>query len=409
MKLSAEKILEFQHSLVNVLYEQGSLQDLLNIAHAQFLRPMFIKGDGSMIYAITENYSPDVHPNWITFLKNLESRSPEFESVRTVSEDPEFRQAFSQKKAAILYSPSYKGMVLHANVWLNNTRICEIVALEHNRPFSEADSELMDLFVQYVELHVSINRDRYQSSADLAKTLIALLENQSVSPLELLNINTRTGWNVDDELAVILADTPAQNDTPLLAVFRDKLKNTFRNSVTFLYKNHVVSIVNITKTGGYHTVSRLIDGLSFPESLHCGLSFEYTGLERSMEFFRLAQLACSIAAQQNCKFIDMYHAAHIRISERIHTITDLQDLIHPDLIRLDRLDPQRTSHYLETLYAFLLCGGNYTDTANYLGLHRNSLIYRMNRIQSIINSDLNDVHNKHFLLISYLLMGISFS
>ena len=104
----------------------------------------------------------------------------------------------------------------------------------------------------------------------------------------------------------------------------------------------------------------------------------------------------------------MYSAAHIRITERIHSITDLQDLIHPDLILLDHLDPQRTSHYLETLYAFLLCGGNYTDTANYLGLHRNSLIYRMNRIQGIIKSDLNDVHNKHFLLISYLLMGISF-
>ena len=127
-----------------------------------------------------------------------------------------------------------------------------------------------------------------------------------------------------------------------------------------------------------------------------------------MEFYSLALLACSIADRLNRKFLDMYTAAPMRISERIHAISDLQDLIHPDLLRLDRLDPQRTSHYLETLYAYLICGGNYTDTANYLGLHRNSLIYRMNRIQNIITSDLNNVHNKHFLLISYLLMGISF-
>ena len=33
MNLSAEQILEFQHSLVKVLYEQGSMQDLLDIAH----------------------------------------------------------------------------------------------------------------------------------------------------------------------------------------------------------------------------------------------------------------------------------------------------------------------------------------------------------------------------------------
>lgn len=408
MELTIDTIIRFQSSLIDVLSRGGSMQDLLDIAHKEFQRPMFIKGDGNMIYAITQNYDENVHPNWARFLKNLKTHSVDFDSVRTVSEDPEFRQAFSKPRSCILRSPVYDGMVMHANVWLNSKRVCEVISLENNKPFQSNETKLMDIFVKYIQLHISINQDMYLSGADVSSVFQSMLDHHSVSPMELINVNTQTGWDLDDEIAVLLADTPGKKDTPILAVFRDKLKTTFRDSVTFIYQNQVVSILNVTHCGGYQSAIKMIRKLISSESLFCGLSFEYTGIERTLEYYFQAQMACSVANKLERKFVDMYSAAHIRITERIHAITDLQDLIHPDLIRLDHLDPQRTAHYLETLYAFLLCGGNYTDTANYLGLHRNSLIYRMNRIQSIIKSDLHDVHNKHFLLISFLLMGISF-
>jgi len=40
-----------------------------------------------------------------------------------------------------------------------------------------------------------------------------------------------------------------------------------------------------------------------------------------------------------------------------------------------------------------------------LGLHRNSLIYRMSRIQEIISTDLSDLENRQLLFYSYMLMG----
>ena len=408
MKLSANKILDIQKNLLECLSSSGSLQDLLEIVHQEFKRPMFIKGDGSIIYAISKGYSSTVHPNWTAFEKSLENHTADFESVRSVSVDPEFSRAFTRREPSVLRSPFYGGMVLHTNIWFQNHRILEVVVLENKKPFIQSDMELMQIFAQYVELHVSLNKERYITGSDLSATFTALLDNKSVAPFEFINMNNSTGWSADDELAVLLTDTSAKNDTPLLAVFRDKIKNVFSESYTFVYKNHVVSIINITKSGGYRSVSKTIGKMISGEALRCGLSYEYTGAERTLEFYNQATLACIIADKQDKKFLDMYGAANTRITERMHSVSDLQAFIHPDLLRLDSLDPQRTSHYLETLYAYLLCGGNYTDTANYLGLHRNSLIYRMNRIQSIIKSDLNDVQNKHLMLISYLLMGISF-
>ena len=408
MRLSVNKLLSFQEKLIKSLKDRGSLQDLLDIAHEEFMRPMFIKGDGSLIYAITRNYSSDVHPSWAAFERSLDTHTADFEAVRSVSVDPEFSQTFARKEPVLLKSPFYGGMVLHSNIWLNNHRILETVVLENKKPFSQGDVELMGIFTQYVELHVSLNEARYVQSTDMPAVLESLLEGRSVSPSEFININSRMDWSADDEFSIMVSAASVKNDTPLLAVFRDKLKDCLKDSCSFIYKNRLVSLINVTKCSGYQQISRQIGRLITSEPLHCGLSYEFVGLERTLEFYNQASLACSMADKLNRRFIDMYSAAHIRITERMHSIVDLQAFIHPDLLRLDSLDPQRTSHYLETLYAYLICGGNYTDTANYLGLHRNSLIYRMNRIQNIIKSDLNDVHNKHLLLISYLLMGINF-
>jgi DNA-binding PucR family transcriptional regulator len=44
---------------------------------------------------------------------------------------------------------------------------------------------------------------------------------------------------------------------------------------------------------------------------------------------------------------------------------------------------------LQTLEAFFQCHGNHTQTAEQLSVHRNTLFYRMNRIQEITRLDLN--------------------
>ena len=40
-----------------------------------------------------------------------------------------------------------------------------------------------------------------------------------------------------------------------------------------------------------------------------------------------------------------------------------------------------------------------------MGLHRNSLIYRMNKIRSIIHTNLDDMENRELLIFSYMLLG----
>jgi len=399
---------DWEKRLLLCLSRNGSLQELLDIAHEVFRRPMFIKGDSSWVFAITRGYDVSVHPGWAEFEESLATQTASFDAVRAVSLDPEFRTTFSQRYPSLIKSPNYGGMVLHANIWLEDHRVCEIVALENNVPFRRSDSHLMQVFARMVETHVANNRTRYFATSTLSAFFVELLEGGKCSTADLLSLNQAAGWQEHDELAVMCAEANPGGETPILGVLRDRLKDTMQHSCVFLHRNRVVCVMNITKLGGYQTVTRQIAKIIASEPFTWGISYEFIGPERTPEFYQQALLACTLAAKSGKSYMDMYQAAHIRISERLRSIQDLQAFVHPDYRRLERIDMSGSTHYLETLYAFLICGGNYTDTAAYLGLHRNSLIYRMTRIQEIISSNLSDVHNKRLLLISYLLMGVSY-
>jgi DNA-binding PucR family transcriptional regulator len=53
-------------------------------------------------------------------------------------------------------------------------------------------------------------------------------------------------------------------------------------------------------------------------------------------------------------------------------------------------DATKDSQLVDTLAAYLECGGNYDATARLLSLHRSTLRYRLQRLREISGYDLND-------------------
>ncbi|MYJ79432.1 MAG: hypothetical protein F4047_15085 [Caldilineaceae bacterium SB0670_bin_27] len=53
-------------------------------------------------------------------------------------------------------------------------------------------------------------------------------------------------------------------------------------------------------------------------------------------------------------------------------------------------DEEHNAELVETLEAFFACHGNLSQTAALLHIHRNTLTYRLQRISSITQIDLND-------------------
>lgn len=83
--------------------------------------------------------------------------------------------------------------------------------------------------------------------------------------------------------------------------------------------------------------------------------------------------------------------------------TDVSGMLHPGLDLLAEYDRENQADFLHTLQIYLDNDCNAQKCGRLLFLHRNSLVYRIRRIQEIGGCDLSDPQERAYLRLSLLL------
>ncbi len=87
----------------------------------------------------------------------------------------------------------------------------------------------------------------------------------------------------------------------------------------------------------------------------------------------------------------------------IKSNVNLNGMLHPALDKLAEYDRANSSDFLRTLKVYLENDCNAQKCGRLLFLHRNSLVYRIRRIQEIAGCDLSDPDERSYLRLSLLL------
>lgn len=85
----------------------------------------------------------------------------------------------------------------------------------------------------------------------------------------------------------------------------------------------------------------------------------------------------------------------------------LQGLAHPALGTLKRHDSKNKSELYDTLFQYLYHERSIQLGAQAMHIHRNSYLYRIQRIKEMLNIDLDDPDTRIYLLVSYLIEKLS--
>lgn len=85
---------------------------------------------------------------------------------------------------------------------------------------------------------------------------------------------------------------------------------------------------------------------------------------------------------------------------------DLTRYLHPALPKLATYDNENGANLEKTLHTYLKYSCNTTDTAEALFLHRNSVIYRLHRIEELCDIDLADTDTRFRLRLSYAISNV---
>lgn len=114
-------------------------------------------------------------------------------------------------------------------------------------------------------------------------------------------------------------------------------------------------------------------------------------------------LAYCLSSDDGTGVVEAKCNAFTFLTSKISSTIDVKSLLHPAIAKLARYDQMNQSNLLETLRVYLENDRNAQRCANLLYLHRNSLQYRVRRIQDIANIDLDNPEERAYLRLSFML------
>jgi len=185
------------------------------------------------------------------------------------------------------------------------------------------------------------------------------------------------------------------------SIIRRRIQDSYPGSVTYEHENMLTCVFCLSKDP---TASRLKTWLR----------------DLSHQMYSEHKVRLSIGVGNPCQHISDYRRGFAEASEalqmgqnlnrdggvthfndlgvyrylyKIARMDDLRDMYQDQVARIASYDHRKGTDLLDTLETYLECAGNLTKTSNRLFVHRNTLIQRLERLQSLCEIDLQERSN----------------
>lgn len=189
--------------------------------------------------------------------------------------------------------------------------------------------------------------------------------------------------------------------TPIASDIRRRLLYQFPGSLISEQQQRLTCLLNLSKGASTAQLtswlSELVQQVYADYQLHLciGLSNPCHQLADYRKGFIEASEALQTGQSQNASgSITAYGDLGVyRYLYQIARLQEGRDPFQEEVARIAAYDRKRGSELLDTLETFLECAGNLTETARKLAIHRNTLIQRLERMQSLCEIDLQEHGN----------------
>jgi hypothetical protein len=385
-------------NILNVILHKGCLDEVLKIGFQVFQNPMVVF-DISLIRIamIGEEYVPDSD-----FWKSvIETGHPPLKNCISVRKNKKiFELVRDSKKPFIYILPDLEYKTLHANLFHKDIKCGFLVIDESLTPFTNKTLGLAGYFSVLVANVLERNAALLGKSRDVEMLSFHLFANRSYEDIYSEYLMNMYNWNKNDhfQLYVLTPFYSENHSTPFVNL--KLLQNIINYSCIFHYNDQIIIIQNLSKAGKQLLLEDL-KMLMVNIEYVCGISNVFYNFSNLKNYYEQACLAYTIGQHQHPKERVFKYSDYI-LNHTLNLLeekVDLLSLCHPAVMKLYLYDQENNTKYLNTLYVYLCCRKNLSETAKKLFIHRNTCVYRLNKIYEIIGKDFLDDENKYLVLL----------
>lgn len=401
-----EKYRNWDNKLLLSLNDPGTpLQSIIDTAHDIFQCPMLFGSIDRHIYAMTYQYdSSEVYDGWDEVKKHHSMTFALNERLHSFFEANKHIASSQEEKQAI--EPVWKGMKfehqIRTNCYLNETVWGHFYLYYKKSDVSPSVLQLAQhvgsIFDMWIKDNSTKTSPRYFKYSWLIDVLNGLTPNETA----IANLYHSLNWRFDAELVLFKIDSNDDSYDRMMFYWLCKSVDALSKNIVFPYGHSVIVIAKIDDNLEYFTGS--ISHLIGFNQYHCGISLPFVGLHKISSYLRQAEYAIEYAPDPGTK-IHHYKDCMMEgiTAELKHANPNWKEWILPSLMKLYEDEQETKKDYIATLHNYILYN-TIADTAANMHIHRNTLIYRLEKIRNNYGINLDDSKMRAYILLCLMLL-----
>lgn len=391
--------------MTNAFFSDQGLQYLTDIAYQIFNNPICVINDSYKYMAFSYGTSPDNE----MIAREYNAGYIAEQGIRFMRESHLREKALHSQHAFYYYNPLFHAGMLTASVSIHEIMVGKVMLHEQNHKFTDNDSVLLEHFARLVSME--LQKDQFfRKNKDIMYSyfLADLLDSKEINYPSVRERLHTMGLDLKEDLYILVISAVSYHHaTEKLEVIIDELSHIMPGSIYAIYENCLVLLFSKGKDDflSDNELHALTQYLS-ENNLQAGMSNFFTDLKGIRRFYLQAKKAAELGRHLDEQGPVFYYSDtyFYHIMEICQEKEELRYFIHPAMMKLLYYDQEKHSELLQTLHAFLNNPNNTARTAEQLHIHKNTLLYRINKIKELTNCDLADGEELMSLAFSYKLM-----
>lgn len=396
----------WDESLSAILNNNPTIKEICDSCDNIFENPIIVY-DSSLLVLALSNEMPGL-PNWEYDEESGRPALP-LSILNDFKIDMEFQDTMLTKKS-YLYDRDFLGCRgLYNNLWIDNIYSGRVCIHELGRELQGKDYALLDYLSQIITS--TIQKHTLHKSEKLKlfeESLKDLLEGNKVNELFFIKLLDDIGWDKDDShicLKIIMEERDSKTYSSKYTC--NRLINNFKNSIVFPYSDSILMIINLSKSDENLTTIMSELKIFLREGLlRAGISMVSNDFFRLHEYYIQTSLAITLGSEIDPMYW-YFHFEDYILAAMFHEISKNMPLdmyCERGLFELQKYDKENDSNLFNTLRIYLENNMNIAHASEELFIHRTTLLYRIDRINTLINLNLKNPEDRFKLLLSYNLL-----
>lgn len=393
---------QWEQMIDQLVFRKNGLHELCQLGAALLENPVCIHDDWFMMIAMSQDIEKTMPPEYFSSSKKGFIPRMILDDFR---HDSDYLETYTHRSARIWKSTEDTPASLYVNLWDGTVYRGRLLVIQNNRPFKQLDYILAEVLTQRA---VFLLRQQYLGEQKTLRSMddvvYSLVQGNQMEQADLTQLLNMLNWKKNDRYLCIRVKSQ-ENDgkTVMEHVLHSDLFRIFPGGYILFSGSEQCAVLNLSKyTDSGAMIQHRLAPLCRDYCLYAGISSPVADIHDLHLAYYQAQVALNQAFRLRSDrwIIHFAECAMDHMLENLDSTLPTWCLVSPELLTIMDYDRQKGTQYFETFREYLLNERDIPKTSEKLIIHRTTLLYRLKKIQAMMNVNLEDPWQRLYLTLS---------